>query len=174
MRRLCLRSAVGVVACIALLAADLAGLIASQQTNTVDDEWASALTAFVTHDAGAQAALIKKADTAVSPHVKTLAKRLLLEWDISQHRESLSRPRPIHVPRMQPGSSIVTAEFFMLIVEVDETGLVRQASFARPPGQASLGSEVLAKVKASLFRPAFKGGRFVAGQADLEYSIEVK
>jgi hypothetical protein len=111
---------------------------------------------------------------AANTHFRTLARALIAEWDIPRNREGLARPRAIHIARIAPSPTIVTLEIFLLSVEVDEIGQVRDARFARPPTQTNLGNEVLSKVKASLFRPAFKDGRFIQAHIDLDYTVHVK
>ncbi len=137
-------------------------------------EWSSLLTEFRAHDAPAKAYVTSKAAEATDLRSRALATTLLSEWDLSVHSERLEQPLRIHAPKLEMDDRQRHVEVFDIDVEVGEDGRVLAARFARQPAQAEVGREVLRIVQASLFRPAFRAGRFVRAEITLESIVHVK
>ena len=132
------------------------------------------MTEFRAHDAAAKAYVTSKAGEATDPCSRALATMLLSEWDLSVHSKRLEQPLRIHAPKLETGDGQRHVEVFDIDVEVGEDGRVLAAKFVRQPAQAELGREVLRIVQASLFRPAFRAGRFVCAEVTLEVIAHVK
>jgi hypothetical protein len=146
---------------------------AVQPKNTLPAEWHSLLDAFVQHDAPGKALVMRKAEDA-SVHLRALATILLSEWDVVSSAELLKRPRIIEVPKLPQNNTVVQAELFLVSAEISDDGRVLSATFLRQPNQKTLGIEVLSKVKQSVFRPAFRDGKFVPAETTIDYLVHVK
>ena len=107
-------------------------------------------------------------------HLRALAKILLSEWDVVSSADLLKHPRIIDVPRLPQSDTVVQPELFLLSAEIGDDGRVVSATFFRQPDQKALGMVVLSKVKQSVFRPAFRGGKFVPAETNIEYPVHVK
>jgi hypothetical protein len=154
--------------------ADVVDKAVARPQNDLPVEWSSLLTEFRAHDAPAKAYVTSKAAEATDPRSRALAAALLSEWDLSVHSERLQQPLRIHAPKLERDERQRHTEVFDVNVEVGEDGRVLAARFSRPPAQAELGREVLRIVQASLFRPAFRAGRFVRAKVTLESIVHVK
>ena len=137
-------------------------------------EWSVLLEAFTRHDDRGRA-LVQNASRSVreSPE-RRLARVLSDEWGPPLQPDRLRHPVSVLVPRLVASARTAAAEIFVLNVRVGPDGRVVAAQFAKPPHQQRLSRDVLTKVRASLFRPAFRDGRFVESKAVMEYSIELK
>jgi hypothetical protein len=71
-------------------------------------------------------------------------------------------------------NTVVQAELFLVSAEISDDGRVLSATFLRQPNQKTLGIEVLSKVKQSVFRPAFRDGKFVPAETTIDYLVHVK
>jgi outer membrane biosynthesis protein TonB len=136
--------------------------------------WSALLEAFTRHDERGKAAVQSAAGHVRDSPERRLARTLLDEWGPPVQRERLEQPEIVLLPGVAPSARIITMEIFDLNVRVGPDGRVLTAEFVTPPQQPELSREVLAKVRAALFRPSFRDGRFVESQAVVQYTVHVK
>jgi hypothetical protein len=132
------------------------------------------LEAFTRHDERGKAAVQKAAGHVRDSPERELARTLLDDWGPPVQSERLQQPETVLVPSVSPSSRTVRLEIFILNVHVGPDGRVVAAAFVKPPQQPWLSREVLAKVRAALFRPAFRDGRFVESEFVMTYTVHVK
>ena len=137
-------------------------------------EWSALLEAFTRHDERAKAVVQNAAGHVRESPERQLARLLLDEWGPPVQRERLEHPKIVLLPSVAHSTRIVTMEIFDLNVRIGSDGRVVAAAFVKPPQQPWLSREVLVKVRAGLFRPAFRDGRFVESEADIEYTVHAK
>jgi len=137
-------------------------------------EWASLLEAFTRHDARGESLVRKAAGRARESAERDLAEALLDEWGPPLQSERLRNPVIVDIPRLATSRRKVTAEVFLLNVHVGSDGHVVSAALMVPSHQQQLSREVLANARATLFRPAFRAGRFVESDAIMQCFIELK
>jgi hypothetical protein len=147
---------------------------AGSQAPRPSTEWSALLEAFTRHDERGKAVVQNAAGHVRESPERGLARMLLAEWGPPVRPERLQRPEIVLLPRVVPSTRTVTMEIFDLNVRVGPDGRVVAAAFLKPPQQPRLSREVLAKVRAALFRPAFRDGRFVESEAAMEYTVHVK
>ena len=165
---------IGILIVSTVLATTTAGASPHQAQTSLADGWTHLLVAFVEHDARAKAFVDTTAQASKEPAVRGLAAVLLQEWELSPNTDVLTHPRSVYVPKLTPRNEQARAETFLLKVSVSKDGRVLSARLLRTPQQARIAREVLQKVKEALFRPAFRKGRFVAGEIVMKYSVEVR
>lgn len=149
------------------------GPVAHTQQKGVPTEWSQLLKAFLVHDVQSKTFVDKLAQTGAHPNGRALAAILLQEWDLPPDSETLTHPRAVFVPKLPPEDRETKGETFVIKVSVTDDGRVARTVFVTPRGQTRLGHLVDQKVHDALFRPAFRGGRFVAGEAVVRYTVEV-
>lgn len=154
--------------------ADVVNKALARPGSDLPTEWSSILNEFAAHDSEGKAYVARKAADATDPRSRALATALLSEWDLSVHSKRLEQPLRIHAPKLETDDRQRHVEVFDIDVEVGEDGRVLAVRFVRQPTQAELGREVLRIMQASLFRPAFKGGRFVRAEVTVEAILDVK
>jgi hypothetical protein len=132
------------------------------------------LEAFTRHDERGKAVVQRAAGHVRDSPERELARMLLDDWRPPVQSERLQQPETVLVPSVAPSSRTVRLEIFILNVRVGPDGRVVAAAFLKPPQQPRLSREVLAKVRAALFRPAFRDGRFVESEFVMEYTVHVK
>ena len=136
--------------------------------------WSALLEAFTRHDERGKAAVQTAARHVRESPERQLARVLLDEWGPPLQRERLEHPEIVLLPGVAPSTRTVTMEIFDLNVRVGPDGRVLAAEFVKPPQQPPLSREVLAKVRAALFRPSFREGRFVESEAVIQFTVHVK
>ncbi len=137
-------------------------------------EWSNLLAAFVRHDGPSRSLIDKMAQTSRNVSVRNLAAVLKQEWDLPRGDDSFKHPRSVFVPSVPPANAKASTEVFVLQVAVTEDGRVSKAVFTKSTEQTELSEEVLERAKRALFRPAYQQGVFVAGEAILRYTVELR
>ena len=150
------------------------GPAATIQTGVVPTGWSELLKAFLAHDVQSKTFVDKLARTAPQPTVRALAAILQQEWDLPPDSETLAHPRAVYVPKLSPEDRQTNGQTFVIKVSVMDDGRVARTAFLKSLRQPRLGRLVDQKMHDALFRPAFRGGRFVAGETVVRYTVEVR
>ena len=168
-------TACGVLCAICIgLALPQSPVSAESQMPRLSPKWSALLEAFTRHDERGKVLVQDAAGHMRDSPERELARTLLDEWGPPVQRERLEQPEIVLLPSVAPSTRTVTMEIFDLNVRVGSDGRVVAAAFVKPPQQPWLSREVLAKVRAALFRPAFRDGRFVESEVVMTYTVHVR
>ncbi|OGF62353.1 MAG: hypothetical protein A2Y62_17025 [Candidatus Fischerbacteria bacterium RBG_13_37_8] len=127
------------------------------------ENWLAILKAFEKHNDESKALLETFAKDKKNSLEKKLAEKLLQEWDIKAKEVELFDPVAIKygkyriIHRGTPRTSVVIVEMKVTAIGAVEDLQIVRSSYPNPPIK-------LDGLRASVFRPAFLGGKFVAGK----------
>lgn len=137
--------------------------------------WSGLLDAFRIHTEESKKTIAIQAEKADSIQERKLANILLREWELPSDSPELAQPRPLEMPEVQiERGRQVEGGIFLAKISVDAQGRVTNAELIHKPTDKRVHEAILKSTAIALFRPAYKNGQFVEGQAVVTIRIEVR
>jgi hypothetical protein len=141
------------------------------------EQWSLLLDSFETHTedskARIQAAMLDSRDE----RIRSLAEWLLGEWDLAAARDVLSEPAKVFRPDLAPedapsGQRFTT--YVAMVAVISRIGVPENVEVLKnSSGDMDVEAVAVASFERSLFRPAFRDGRFVEREYLMLFRFDV-